>query len=132
MCWQEDLAGDTGLCSPVVDDSLLANVCDLGWDTEQYLSELSIAGSEKYERKTCEAYRKVFARARFPLPRVALRGVGDVCLVYCEHGYRPCNELLLMRRWACGRADDHVTLHADLEMRDLLKTATSQSTPSAY
>ena len=97
---------------------------------EQYLSELSIAGSEKYERKTCEAYRKVFARARFPLPRVALRGVGDVCLVY-EHGCRPCDELLLMRRWARGRADDHVTLHADLEMRDLLKTATSQSTPSA-
>ena len=65
------------------------------------------------------------------MPRVALRGVGDVCLVYCEHGYRPCNELLLMRRWASGRADDHVILHADLEMRDLLKTATSQSTPSA-
>ena len=99
--------------------------------TQQYLSELSIAGSEKYERKMCEAYRKVFARARFPLPRVALRGVGDVSLVYCEHGKRPCNELLLMRRWACGRADDHGTLHADLEMRDLLKTATSQSTPSA-
>ena len=114
-----------------MDELLLANVCDLGWDIEQYLSELSIADSEKYERKTSEAYRKVFALARFPLPRVALRGVGDVCLVYCEHGYRPCNELLLMRRWACGRADDHVTLHADLEMRDLLKTATSQSTLSA-
>ena len=41
MCWQVDLAVS---CSPVVDDSLLANVCDLGWDTEQHLSELSIAG----------------------------------------------------------------------------------------
>ena len=59
MCWQEDLAGDTGSCSPVVDDSLLATMCDLVLDTEKYLSELSI-GSEKYERKTCEAYRKVF------------------------------------------------------------------------
>ena len=74
MCWQEDLAGDTGLCSPVVDELLLANVCDLGWDTEQYLSELSIADSEKYERKMCESYRKVFARARFPLPPCLRRG----------------------------------------------------------
>ena len=96
VCWQKDLAADTSLCSPVVDDSLLANVSDLGWDTEQCLSEMSIADSEKYERKTSEAYWKVFARARFPLPCAALHGVGDVC-----------------------------------RMRDLLKTATSQSTPSA-
>ena len=131
MCWQEDLAGDTSLCSPVVDELILANVCDLGWDKEKYLSELSIADSEKYERKMCESYRKVFAQARFPLPCAPLHGVGDVCLVHCEHGYRFCHEFSLIRRWACGRADDYVTPHADLEMRDLLKTAASQSTPSA-
>ena len=56
---------------------------------------------------------------------------GDVCLVYCEHGYIPCNELLPIRRWARGRAEDHATLPADLEMRDLLTTTTSQSISSA-
>ena len=81
MCWQEDLAGDTGLCSPVVDDSLLANVCDLGWDTEQYLSELSIADFEEFERVTSDVCRKVFARARLALPCAAPCDVGDVCLV---------------------------------------------------
>ena len=62
---------------------------------------------------------------------ICLLKVGDVCLVYCEHGYRPCNELPLIRRWARGRVDDHVTLPADLEMRDPLTTTTSQSTSSA-
>ena len=118
-CSKEELAGDTGLCGPVVDELILVNVSDLGRDLEQCHSEMSIAEFEEYERKTSEAYRKVFARARFPLPRVALSGVGDVCLVSCEHGERPCNELLLMRRWARGRADDHATLPADLEMRDV-------------
>ena len=62
--WKEDLVGITGLCGPVVDELLLANVRDHGWDTEQHLSEVLVAGFEESEWKTSEAYRKVFARAR--------------------------------------------------------------------
>ena len=88
-CWKEDLVGVTGLCGPVVDEFLLAIVRDHGWDTEQYLSEVLVAGFEESERKTSEAYRKVFARARLALPCAAPRGVGDVCLV--------CRERVLLR-----------------------------------
>ena len=84
-CWKEDLVGVTGLCGPVVDELLLANVRDHGWDTEQYLSEVLVAGFEESELKTSETYRKVFARARFALPCAAPHGVGDVCLVCREH-----------------------------------------------
>ena len=83
-CWKEDLVGITGLCGPVVDDLLLANVRDHGWDTEQYLSEVLVAAFEESERETSEAYWKVFARARLALPCAAPRGVGDVCLVCSE------------------------------------------------
>ena len=203
-CWKEDLVGITGLCGPVVDELLLANVRDHGWDTEQYLSEVLVAGFEESERKTSEAYRKVFARARLALPCAAPRGVGDVCLVCRERvlgdavgpcGYRlhsaclaeglrvqvlcgcserhrfcvycgefphepvPCaqmmelckaleelhveledlpleqyrarDELPLVQQWARGRADDRVTLSADLETMDLLTTATPPPTLSA-
>ena len=61
---EENLVGITGLCGPVVDELLLADVRDHGWDTGQYLSEVLVAGFEESERKTSEAYRKVFARAR--------------------------------------------------------------------
>ena len=83
-CWKEDLVGITGLCGPVVDELLLANVRDHGWDTRQYLSEVLVAGFEESERKTSEAYRKVFALSRLALPCAAPRGVGDVCLVCRE------------------------------------------------
>ena len=46
-CWKEDLVGITGLCGPVVDKLLLANVRDHGWDTGQYLSEVLVAGFEE-------------------------------------------------------------------------------------
>ena len=42
--------------------------------------------------------------------------------------YRARDELPLMQQWARGRADDRVTLPADLETMDLLTTATSQPT----
>ena len=83
-CLMEDLVGITGLCGPVVDELLLANVRDLGWDTGQYLSEVLVAGFEEIERKTSEAYQKVFARARLALPCAAPRGVGNVCRVCRE------------------------------------------------
>ena len=83
-CWKEDLVGTTGLCGPVVDKLLLANVCDHCWDTGQYLSEVLVAGFEESERKTSESCWKVFARARLALPCAAPRGVGDVCLVCRE------------------------------------------------
>ena len=83
-CWKEDLVGITGFYGPVVDELLLANVCDHGWDTKQYLSEVLVAVFEESERMTSEAYRKVFARARLVLPCAALRAVGDVCLVCRE------------------------------------------------
>ena len=41
-CWKEDLVGIIGLCGPVVDELLLANVRDHGWDTGQYLSEVLV------------------------------------------------------------------------------------------
>ena len=179
----------------------LANVCDHGGDTEQKISEVLIAGFEESERKTSEAYRKVFARARRALPCAAPRGVGDVrlvcrervlsdvvgpcgyrlhsariaerlrvqvlcgcserhrCCVYCgelPHEPVPCSrmmelckaldelhveledlpfeqcrtrdELPLIQLWARDRADDRVTLPADLETMDLRTTATSQPT----
>ena len=78
------MVGITGLCGPVLDELLLANVCDHGWDTEQYISEVLVAGFEECERETSESCRKMFARARLALPCVAPRGVGDVCLVCRE------------------------------------------------
>ena len=83
-CWKEDLVGTIGLCDPVLDELLLANVRDHSWDTELYLSEVLVAGFEESERMTSEAYRKVFTQARLALPFAAPRGVGDVCLVCRE------------------------------------------------
>ena len=83
-CWKEDLVGVTGLCGPVADELLLVNVRDHCWDTGQYLSEALVAAFEDSERKASEAYRKVFARARFALPCAAPHGVGNVCLVCRE------------------------------------------------
>ena len=204
VCWKEDLVGITGLYGPVVDKLLLASVSDHGWDTEQCLSEVLVAGFEESERKTGEAYRKVFARARLALPCAAPRDIGDVCLVcrervlsdavgqcgYCLHCARladmfrvqvlcgcserhrfcvcceelphepvPCAQMMerckeleelrteledlpfeqyrardklpLMQQWPGGRAVDRATLPADLEMMDLLTTATSQPTSRA-
>ena len=42
--------------------------------------------------------------------------------------YRARDELPLIQLWARGRADDSVTLPADLETMDLITTATSQPT----
>ena len=42
--------------------------------------------------------------------------------------YRARDELPLMQQWARGRADDRVTLPADLETMDLHTTATLQPT----
>ena len=52
--------------------------------TRNSISEVLVAGFEESERKTCEAYRKVFARARLAWPCAAPRGVGYVCLVCRE------------------------------------------------
>ena len=182
-----------------VDELLLANVRDHGWDKEQYLSEVLVAGFEESERMTSEAPEDV--RYRLVLPCAAPCDVGDVCLVCRERvlgdsvgpcGYRlhsaclaeglrvqvlcgcsehhrfcvycgellhepvPCaqmmelrnvleelhvesedlhleqyrtrDELPLIQLWARGRADDCVTLPADLETMDLHTTATSQPT----
>ena len=75
-CWKEDLVDVTGLYGPIVDELLLANVRDHGWDTEQYLSEVLVAGFKESERKTSEAYWKVFVRARLC---IALR-----CTAWCR------------------------------------------------
>ena len=80
-CWKEDSVGITGMCGPVLDELLLANVRNHGWDTEQYLSEVLVTGFEESERMTSEEYRKVFARGRVAFLCVAPHGVGDVCLV---------------------------------------------------
>ena len=85
-CWKEDLVDINGLRGPVVEELLLANVCDHGWDTEQYIFEVLVAGFEESERKTSEAYRKVFVRARLALPCAVPRGVGDVYLICRERG----------------------------------------------
>ena len=53
-CWKEDLVGITGLCGPAVDELLLANVRDHGWDTEQKISEVLVAGFEVSERTTAK------------------------------------------------------------------------------
>ena len=45
--------------------------------------------------------------------------------------YRARDELPLMQQWPRGRADDRVTLPADLETMDLHSTATSQPTLGA-
>ena len=45
--------------------------------------------------------------------------------------YRARDELPPMQQWARGRADDRVTLSADLETMDLLTTATPPPTLSA-
>ena len=86
VCWKEDLIGVTGLCGPVVDELLLANVRDHGWDTEQYTSEMLVAGFEESERKTSEAYQKVFVRARLAL--LALyRVVSEMCVLFAVNAF---------------------------------------------
>ena len=67
-----------------MDQLLLANVYDYGWDTEQYIFEVLVAGFEESERKTSDVCRKVFARARLALHCVAPHVVRDVCLVCSE------------------------------------------------
>ena len=82
---KEDLVGITGLCGPVVDELLLANVRDHGWDTEHYLSEVLVAGFEESERKTSEAYRKVFGYA---LHCLALhRVVSETCVLFAVNAF---------------------------------------------
>ena len=102
-----------------MDELLQTNVSDHGWDTEQYLSEVLGAGFEGSERKTSEAYRKMFARARLALPCAAPRDVGDVCLVCRERvlsdvvgpcGYRLHSAYLaegLRVQVLCGCSEHH-------------------------
>ena len=66
---EEDSVGIIGSCDPDLDELLLTNERNHGWDTEQYLSEGLIASFEESERMTSEEYRKMFARA----PCIALR-----------------------------------------------------------
>ena len=105
-CWKEDLVGITGLCGPVVDELLQTNVSDHGWDTEQCLSEVLDAGFEGSERKTGEAHRKMFARARLALPCAAPRDVGDVCLVcrgrVLSDVVGPCGSTVLLSQRGSG------------------------------
>ena len=58
-CWKKDLVGVTGLCGSVLDELLLAKVYDHGWDTEQFVFEVWVAGFEESERKTSDVCRKV-------------------------------------------------------------------------
>ena len=44
-CWKEDSVGNTGLCGLVMDELLLANVRDHGWDTGQYFSEVLVVNT---------------------------------------------------------------------------------------
>ena len=84
--WKEDLVG-TGLCGPVVDELLLANVCDHGWDTEQYIFEVLKIGCVFWAqelRRDVEAGRAVATN----------RWDGWVCL-YC--GWPRKRRGLLMR-----------------------------------
>ena len=78
---EEDSVGIFGLCDPDLDELLLTNERNHGWDTEQYLSEGLVAGFEESERKTSDVCRKVFARARSIFHCAAPPDVGDVCLV---------------------------------------------------
>ena len=124
FAWRKkDLVGITGLCGPVVDELLLANVYDYGRDTEQYIFEVLVAGFEESERKTSDVCRKVFARARSIFPCVAPRDVGDDL-----EQYRACDELPLVLQWPRGRADNCVTLPADLETMDLHTRTTTLPT----
>ena len=86
-CRKEDLVGITGLCGPVVDKLLLANVRDHDWDTEQYLSKVLVEGFEESERKTSEAYRKVFARARLALLFALHRVVSETCVLLAVNAF---------------------------------------------
>ena len=118
-CPKEDLVDITDLCGPVVDELLLASVRDHGWDKGQYLSEVLVAGFEETERKTSEAYRKVFTWARLALPCAAPRGVGDVRRVCRERvlgdavgqcGYRLYSTCLaegLRVQVLCGCSERH-------------------------
>ena len=83
-CWKETWLALLAHAIQLWNNLLLANVRDHDWDTEQYLSEVLIAGFEEFERMTSEEYQKVFDRARLVLPCAAPCDVGDVCLVCRE------------------------------------------------
>ena len=78
---EKRLVGIIGLCGLVMDELLLTNVRDHGWDTEQYLSEVLVAGFEESERKTSEAYWNVFA-----LP-CAARVVSETCVLFAVNAF---------------------------------------------
>ena len=134
VCWKEDLVGLTGLCGPVLDELLLANVRDHGWDTEQYLSEVFVAAFEESERMTSEAYRKVFTWARLALPCAAPRDVGDVCRVCRERvlgdDVGPCGNRLHSACLAEGlRVLDLLLEHYRAQSRWKLQYQTVQAKP---
>ena len=85
-CWKEDLVSIIGLYGPVVDKLPLANVSDHGWDTEQYFSEVFVAGFKESERKTSDVCRKVFTRARFALP-CADRVESETCVLFAVNAF---------------------------------------------
>ena len=89
-CWMEDLVGVTNSCSPVVDELILANVCDHGWEPEQNIFEVLVAGVEE-ERKTSGVRRKVFALA-LAFPFVAPR------CYYCCRAVWLCPQCLSRRK----------------------------------
>ena len=109
-------------------------------------TDLLVAGFEESERERCSLWHALHCLA---LHRV----VSETCALFAvnafwatlsgrvatvstvlvsqrgsECRYRARGELPLMQQWPRGRADDRVTLPADLETMDLLVTATSQPT----
>ena len=81
--WVEEDAVVIGLCDPDLDELLLTNERNHGWDMEQYLSEGLITGFEESERMTSEEYRKMFARARLELPCAA----PEMCVLFAVNAF---------------------------------------------
>ena len=79
-CWKEDLVGITGLCDPVVDKLLLANVRDHGWDTERYLSEVLIGGFEESGRPANRTGRCLLGHALHCLAQPCGYRLHSACL----------------------------------------------------
>mmetsp|Transcript_65625 Transcript_65625/g.170447 ORF Transcript_65625/g.170447 Transcript_65625/m.170447 type:complete len:942 (-) Transcript_65625:68-2893(-) len=120
--WKESLADVTAQPDEVLEELLVANVREYGWDTGERLTETLLSCSEDAAARSARS--ALYARARLPEPKLAVRGhdeqaVGcgspggdEVCVVCLETGGN-----LLRVSEVCGHRLHSACLSAGLRLQ---------------